>query len=173
MTLGLTTSAARHRLAELGRNEIVRDEPNPPWRMFAAQFRSPLIWLLLGAALASGLLGEASDAFAIVVIVVINALVGFAADALVLEAHALSTNEAALTGESLAGRRRMSILRADGVLYVKGAIEAITELSPGALASATQPLARWPNAVCGCSQSQSEAGPRRNIRNFAFLVSSA
>jgi Ca2+-transporting ATPase len=152
LTLGLTTGAARQRLAELGRNEIVRDEPSSPWRMFAAQFRSPLIWLLLGAALASRLLGEASDAVAIVVIVVINALVGLfqeyrsqramtalramtaprarvirdglavviettevvpddilvleagdivAADASVIEAHALSTNEAALTGESL------------------------------------------------------------------------
>jgi Ca2+-transporting ATPase len=45
--------------------------------MFFAQFASPVIWLLLGACVVSGALGEVADAIAIGAIVVINSLVGF------------------------------------------------------------------------------------------------
>ena len=45
--------------------------------MLAAQFGSPLVWLLLAASVVSGFLGDLIDAIAIAVILVINALVGF------------------------------------------------------------------------------------------------
>jgi Ca2+-transporting ATPase len=149
---GLTTREAGERLARIGRNEIRREKAKSPWAILAAQFGSPLIWLLLAASLVSAFLGEAADAIAIGTILVLNALVGFfqeyraeramlalrsmtaprarvlrdgraqpipadevvpgdvlvleagdivAADANVIEAHVLATNEAALTGESV------------------------------------------------------------------------
>ena len=74
---GLTTEAARQRLTELGPNEIAREKGRGPWRLLAAQFASPLVWLLLGAALVSGFLRDLVDAIAIAAILIINALVGF------------------------------------------------------------------------------------------------
>jgi Ca2+-transporting ATPase len=45
--------------------------------MLAGQFASPVIWLLLGACVISGALGEIADAIAIGSIVIVNAFVGF------------------------------------------------------------------------------------------------
>jgi Ca2+-transporting ATPase len=75
---GLSDAEVLRRLAEVGRNELPRERPRPPWRMLAGQFASPLVWLLLGAAVVSALLGDAVDTIAIGAIVVVNALVGFA-----------------------------------------------------------------------------------------------
>lgn len=74
---GLTSAEAIVRLARDGRNEIARAEGTSPWRIFAGQFGTPVIWLLLAAAVISGVLGELADAIAIGTILVINALVGF------------------------------------------------------------------------------------------------
>jgi Ca2+-transporting ATPase len=74
---GLSAQEAGRRLAESGPNEITRGEATPIWKQLAAQFASPLIWLLLAASVVSGFLGEVADAIAIGVILVINACVGF------------------------------------------------------------------------------------------------
>jgi Ca2+-transporting ATPase len=76
--LGLTSVEARARLAGTGPNEIPREEANTSWRILVGQFGSPLVWLLLGAVVVSGWLGDLVDAIAIGAIVIINALVGFA-----------------------------------------------------------------------------------------------
>ena len=72
---GLSTAVAAARLAEIGPNELLREAGTSPWRLFAAQFKSPMIALLLGAGLLSGLLGEIADAIAIGTIVLLNACV--------------------------------------------------------------------------------------------------
>ncbi len=74
---GLTTQEAARRLTQHGPNEIKRGEAASPWAILASQFKSPVIWLLLGACIISGALGEIADAIAIGAIVVVNALVGF------------------------------------------------------------------------------------------------
>jgi Ca2+-transporting ATPase len=75
--IGLSTAEAKERLAAHGPNELARAEPTSPWRMLLAQFKSPVIWLLLGACIVSAALGEVVDAIAIGAIVVLNSLVGF------------------------------------------------------------------------------------------------
>ncbi len=148
---GLTSEQAALELQQYGPNEITRAAAVSPWRLLAAQFNSPVIWLLVSASALSAALGEVADAVAIGAIVIINGLVGFfqeyhaeravlalrsmtaprarvlrdgrtveinaagvvpgdvllleagdvmAADARLIEAHNLSTNEAPLTGES-------------------------------------------------------------------------
>jgi Ca2+-transporting ATPase len=47
------------------------------WVLLLAQFKSPLVLLLLGATVLSAVLGEVADAIAIAAIIVINAVVGF------------------------------------------------------------------------------------------------
>ena len=74
---GLTVAEAGRRLAAVGANEIRRAPRPSRARMLLGQFGSPLIWLLLAAAIVSAALGELADAIAIAVIVAVNALVGF------------------------------------------------------------------------------------------------
>ncbi len=75
--LGLTSAQARERLLANGPNVLQQAPPPSPWRIFAAQFGSLVIWVLIGAALLSAALGETADAVAIIAIVLVNALIGF------------------------------------------------------------------------------------------------
>ncbi len=74
---GLSSQEAAKRLLTQGRNEIERENATSPWALLAGQFKSPVIWLLLGACVISAILGEVADAIAIGTIVCLNALVGF------------------------------------------------------------------------------------------------
>jgi Ca2+-transporting ATPase len=148
---GLSSTEAQRRLIEFGPNEIRREQATSALALFARQFASPVIWLLVGASVLSAALGELLDAGAIGAIVIVNSVIGFlqehraeravmalrsmtaprarvmrdghsvmipadaivpgdflvleagdvaAADARLHTAHALTTNEAPLTGES-------------------------------------------------------------------------
>jgi len=74
---GLTTDEARERLAQHGPNVLPESPPPAPLTVFLAQFASLIVWVLLGAALVSGLLREWVDAAAILAIALLNALLGF------------------------------------------------------------------------------------------------
>jgi Ca2+-transporting ATPase len=74
---GLSSAEAARRLIVQGPNEITQEAGVSPWRILGEQFKSPLIWLLLGASSVSAALGEAKDAIAIGTILVLNAMVGF------------------------------------------------------------------------------------------------
>lgn len=68
---------AARRLAEDGPNELKERVPISPLQMFFAQFQSLIIWILIVAAVISGLLAERIDAVAILAIVMLNAVIGF------------------------------------------------------------------------------------------------
>jgi Ca2+-transporting ATPase len=75
---GLDASTAAARLREHGSNELLDRGAKSALRIFAEQFTSLMILLLIAAAAVSGLLlGEWEDALVILVIVVLNALLGF------------------------------------------------------------------------------------------------
>ena len=74
---GLTQDEAAHRLALHGENAIRERPPRPQWLMFLDQFNDFMILVLLVAAIVSGIVGEAKDTLAIIVIVLLNALIGF------------------------------------------------------------------------------------------------
>jgi Ca2+-transporting ATPase len=74
---GLAPDEATRRLAEYGRNELKEAAEVSPWRIFAGQFSSLIVWILIVAGLVAGLLGETVDAVAILAIVVLNAVIGF------------------------------------------------------------------------------------------------
>jgi len=75
--IGLTNAAAAERLLKYGRNELAMAAPDPWWKQFGRQFADLLIWILICAALISGLLEEWVDAIAILAIVLLNGLLGF------------------------------------------------------------------------------------------------
>lgn len=74
---GLTVEAIAAREREFGANRLPVAPPRSAWRVFAAQFSSVLILVLLGAAVLSAAIGNTKDAIVIACVVVINALFGF------------------------------------------------------------------------------------------------
>lgn len=74
---GLSAAEAAKRLESFGPNAIVQTEQTPAWKLFLRQFKSPLVVLLVVAAGASFAFQEWLDGIAIVVVIVINALIGF------------------------------------------------------------------------------------------------
>jgi Ca2+-transporting ATPase len=75
---GLDPREAARRLERHGPNELKGRGGKGPLRILVQQFLSLMVLLLLGAAAVSGLvLGEVDDAVVILVIVVLNALLGF------------------------------------------------------------------------------------------------
>jgi len=74
---GLTADEAARRRAENGPNELVTEEGRSLFGLFLAQFTSPLIVLLIVAAIASYAIGHPVDATLIAIIVVANGIFGF------------------------------------------------------------------------------------------------
>ncbi|MHA1961329.1 MAG: cation-translocating P-type ATPase [Candidatus Thorarchaeota archaeon] len=74
---GLAQEEAIRRLDELGPNELTLAERENPLYIFLRQFKSPLVYVLILAAVISILANHAIDAFVIAVILVINAIIGF------------------------------------------------------------------------------------------------
>ena len=76
-TAGLAAAAVARRRAEHGPNRLAEVKPtHPMWRL-ALQFHNLLIYLLLGAASITALLGHWVDTGVIVAVVVLNAVIGF------------------------------------------------------------------------------------------------
>jgi magnesium-transporting ATPase (P-type) len=73
---GLSPPEARRRLEEVGPNALREAEGRSMWAVFVGQFKSPLIYLLLGAAALALALGHRTDAIVIFVVVVLNAVIG-------------------------------------------------------------------------------------------------
>ena len=73
---GLTATEVTRRQEAVGPNELPEGEKRTIPAMVLDQFKDFLILLLLGAAVISGMLGEAADTIAILVIVILNAVIG-------------------------------------------------------------------------------------------------
>lgn len=74
---GLTPDEAGARLEHLGPNRLPPPRPTPALAIAFRQFRSPLIYLLLAAAILALLLGQHADAGFNAAVLVINAALGF------------------------------------------------------------------------------------------------
>lgn len=75
---GLSSDEANQRSVLDGKNEISETGGKPAWRIFAAQFGSVVIWLLIFAAVVALFTDSAIEAAAIGVVLILNATVGFA-----------------------------------------------------------------------------------------------
>lgn len=67
-TSGLSVQASADRLAQTGPNELRKGEVIAPLAILLSQFRSLVIWVLIGAALMPVLLGELADGIAVIAI---------------------------------------------------------------------------------------------------------
>ena len=75
---GLSDEDAVRRQRHEGFNELPEAPPASPLKLFLSQFTSGIIWVLIAAALISGLLKDWIDTAAILAIVFLNGLFGFA-----------------------------------------------------------------------------------------------
>jgi len=74
--LGLSNSAAAQRRAQYGPNALPRQTSPGLSRIFVSQFKSPLIYVLVAAALVSLVIKEFSDAIFISAVLLLNAVIG-------------------------------------------------------------------------------------------------
>src|SRR6187401_166366 len=74
---GLAAAEAGKRLHEVGPNELQEAKKKTIAVMLLLQFKDVMILILLVAAIISGLIGDLTDSIVILVIVVINAIIGF------------------------------------------------------------------------------------------------
>jgi Ca2+-transporting ATPase len=98
LNIGLNVEEAARRQAQEGPNELPDAPPPSLLKLFLSQFSSLIVWVLIGAAIVSGLLEDWIDAAAILAIVFLNGVLGF-----VQEFRA---------ERSLAALRRMSVATA-------------------------------------------------------------
>ena len=74
---GLSNEEAKKRLEKYGMNELISGETISPIKMFLLQFKDFIVFLLLGAALVSIIFQDWIEALIIIVIVMLNAIMGF------------------------------------------------------------------------------------------------
>ncbi|MDF2157099.1 cation-translocating P-type ATPase [Algoriphagus sp. CAU 1675] len=74
---GLSQQEAANRLLSKGPNKLIEKKKQPAWKLFLGQFKDFMISILIIAALLSGIAGEITDTIIILVIIILNAILGF------------------------------------------------------------------------------------------------
>jgi len=74
---GLSSEGVESRLKVYGLNQLHEEAPPGAFVIFLGQFKSPIVWVLIGAMLVSALVKEFVDMYVIGAIVVLNAILGF------------------------------------------------------------------------------------------------
>ncbi len=77
LSSGLSSGEAKIRLDKFGPNQLKEKKKKTPFMMFLDQFKDFMILVLIAAGVVSGIVGEPKDTIAIIVIVVLNAIIGF------------------------------------------------------------------------------------------------
>jgi Ca2+-transporting ATPase len=74
---GLTSEEITSRRKTYGKNQLPEKKGTSPWSILVSQFKSPLIYIILFAALVSLIVGEYGDFAIIMVVVVADVILGF------------------------------------------------------------------------------------------------
>ena len=77
MMRGLTNAEVERKLKEYGPNAIQKKKKISSLKIFLEQFNDFIIWVLIGATILSAFMGEKADAITIIIIVIMNAVLGF------------------------------------------------------------------------------------------------
>lgn len=102
---GLSEEEVRKRLEHFGPNELIEKKGKSLLMMFLDQFKDFMILVLIAAAVVAGIIGEPSDAIAIAVIVLLNAVLGFVQEYRAEKAMAALKKMAALSATVFRGGR--------------------------------------------------------------------
>jgi len=74
---GLSSDEAASRHTKFGPNRLKEVPPRSRWLLLLDQFKGVLIQVLIGAAVLAAAVGDLTDALVILIVVVINAVLGF------------------------------------------------------------------------------------------------
>lgn len=74
---GLSLQEARKRISVYGKNELPEKQKESPVTIFLSQFKNYLVLILIFAAIISGLTGEVTNAYVILVIILFISILGF------------------------------------------------------------------------------------------------
>ncbi|MDW8799637.1 calcium-translocating P-type ATPase, PMCA-type [Clostridium sp. A1-XYC3] len=74
---GLTQAEAARRLKKYGPNRLEKKKKISPAKIFFSQFNDFIVWVLIVATVISGIMGEKADAVTILIIIIMNAVLGF------------------------------------------------------------------------------------------------
>ncbi len=74
---GISTKEAERRIEQFGLNELQHKEKTSVMKIFLSQFNDFIVWVLIAATIISGTIGDKADAVTILIIVIINAILGF------------------------------------------------------------------------------------------------
>ena len=74
---GLEEGEAKKRLSKHGPNKIHKEDSTHPLLIFFSQFKNGLIYVLIAAALIAAIFGKWVDVYVILIVLVINAVLGF------------------------------------------------------------------------------------------------
>jgi P-type Ca2+ transporter type 2C len=74
---GLSSREAKKRLVKYGYNELIKKKGVSPLFIFFSQFNDFITWILIVATAVSGFMGEKADAITILIIIIMNAILGF------------------------------------------------------------------------------------------------
>ncbi|AQR96935.1 cation-translocating P-type ATPase [Clostridium saccharoperbutylacetonicum] len=77
LTSGLSTKEAEKRIKNFGLNELKHQKKISAIKILLSQFNDFIVWVLIAATIISGIIGDKADAVTILIIVVINAILGF------------------------------------------------------------------------------------------------
>ena len=73
---GLSSEEAKIRLEKIGENNLVSQKKKSLFILFFSQLNDVMIYILLIAAIISGIMGELSDSIIILIVILINAIIG-------------------------------------------------------------------------------------------------
>ncbi|HLP95726.1 MAG TPA: cation-translocating P-type ATPase [Saprospiraceae bacterium] len=114
---GLSMAEVLRRLEKYGPNELKEKHKTPAWQLFLNQFKDFMILILAVAAILSGIVGDMTDTIIILIIILLNAILGF-----VQEYRAEKAMEAL---------KKMTITQAQVIREGKTMTISSTELTPG------------------------------------------
>src|SRR5215831_13187046 len=176
---GLTPIEAAQRLQQWGRNELRSGPAVTPLALLAGQFRSLVIWVLIGAALVSGALGEVVDSCAILAIVVLNAVLGFCQEyraerAVVALARLTTPRARVVRGGHAAEVAAAEVVRGDVLLLDAGDLVAADArlLDAAALRTSEAPLTGESTLVEKDTSLCAPETPLAERHNMVFLGTS-
>ncbi len=116
-TNGLSPIEASSRLTKYGLNVLATKKNKPVWVYFFDQFKDFMILILMVAAIISGLMGDVADTIIILVIILLNALLGF--------------SQEYKAEKSMEALKQMSITKAQVVREGRSKIIPSEQLVPG------------------------------------------
>jgi P-type Ca2+ transporter type 2C len=80
-SVGLAPVEVERRRAEVGPNKLAEPPVRPRWKKFLDQFRSGIVYILIGAAVLAGLVGDLKDPIVIAFVLLVNAILGYVQEA--------------------------------------------------------------------------------------------